>query len=174
MKLQAIIENQPIDCQLSLSGNEVIFEVDNNRQSINFVRLTPFSYSLIINGKSYYVTITKHFEGYNITIDQNVFFVKIKDENELLLEKFGMSDSVTVSNGEVRAPIPGLVSSIAVVPGQSVQKGENLLVLEAMKMENDIDSPSTGCIKEVFVSQGQSVEKNCLLIQLELNENERG
>ena len=85
-----------------------------------------------------------------------------------------MSDSVTVSNGEVRAPIPGLVSSIAVVPGQSVQKGEILLVLEAMKMENDIDSPSTGCIKEVFVSQGQSVEKNCLLIQLELNENERG
>lgn len=66
---------------------------------------------------------------------------------------------------EIKAPMPGLVLNVMVEEGQEVNKGDNLLVLEAMKMENIIKSPSSGNVKKIRVNKGDKVEKNEILIQ---------
>jgi biotin carboxyl carrier protein len=93
--------------------------------------------------------------------------LKVQDALDLLLEKLGMANGATAKVKEVTAPMPGLVLDIRVVPGQTVQKGDVLLILEAMKMENAIKSVAEGVVKLVKAVKGQSVEKNQLLILFE-------
>jgi biotin carboxyl carrier protein len=66
---------------------------------------------------------------------------------------------------ELKAPMPGLVLKILVEQDQVVSKGENLLILEAMKMENMIKSPADGIIKRLLVTTGDKIEKNTVLIE---------
>ena len=68
---------------------------------------------------------------------------------------------------DIKAPMPGLVLQISVGPGDTVEKGDPLLILEAMKMENVLKAPGSGTVKKVSVNQGQAVEKNQLLIEME-------
>jgi len=74
------------------------------------------------------------------------------------------------NKNEIRAFIPGIIRDIFVKPGDKVQKGDKLLVLEAMKMKNRIFSPSSGKVKKVFVKSDQKVAKNDLLIELDIEE----
>ncbi len=65
---------------------------------------------------------------------------------------------------EIKAPMPGLVLDIRVAEGDAVKKGDTILVLEAMKMENSIKSPTDGLVKKISVKKGLAVEKNQVLI----------
>lgn len=69
--------------------------------------------------------------------------------------------------GELTAPMPGLVRSVNVEEGETVSKGQTLLVLEAMKMEIRIHAPREGVIQKLFVKQGQTVEREQILIEIE-------
>ena len=91
--------------------------------------------------------------------------LELKDIFDLLLEKMGMTNSGTGSLKEIKAPMPGLILDLKVNPGDVVKKGDVVLILEAMKMENIIKSPGDGVVKEVKVNLKQSVEKNQVLIQ---------
>jgi len=68
---------------------------------------------------------------------------------------------------EVKAPMPGLLLNVMVKPGNQVFKGDNLLVLEAMKMENMIKSPTDGVVKSIEVEKSSAVDKNQVLIKFE-------
>jgi biotin carboxyl carrier protein len=68
--------------------------------------------------------------------------------------------------GDVTAPMPGIIVSIGVTVGQTVQTGQSLLVMEAMKMENNISAAGSGTVKEILVKPGQQVENGQLLIKL--------
>jgi len=89
----------------------------------------------------------------------------LKDRFDLLLEKIGMNSTGAGSLKEIKAPMPGLILDLKVAPGDLVKKGDVVLILEAMKMENSIKSPGDGLVKAVNVSLKQSVEKNQVLIQ---------
>jgi biotin carboxyl carrier protein len=91
--------------------------------------------------------------------------LQLKDRFDLLLEKMGMNAAGSGSLKEIKAPMPGLILDLKVAPGDVVKKGDVVLILEAMKMENSIKSPGDGVVKEVKVSLKQSVEKNQVLIQ---------
>ena len=91
--------------------------------------------------------------------------ILLKDRFDLLLEKMGMNAAGSGSLKEIKAPMPGLILDLKVAPGDIVKKGDVVLILEAMKMENSIKSPGDGVVKEVKVSLKQSVEKNQVLIQ---------
>jgi len=67
---------------------------------------------------------------------------------------------------EIRAPMPGLIVKVKVNEGESVRPGTNLLVLEAMKMENEIRSVQYGVVEKIHVKQGMAVEKNQPLVKL--------
>ena len=78
-----------------------------------------------------------------------------------------MDNLLVTKVSDLKAPMPGLVLSIDVEVGKEVKKGDALLILEAMKMENVIKSPTDGVIKSIAVKTSQAVEKNQLLLNFE-------
>jgi biotin carboxyl carrier protein len=76
----------------------------------------------------------------------------------------GLENALTPKIANLKAPMPGLVLQVLVNPGDTVAKGDKILVLEAMKMENAIKSPTDGIISDVLAKQGMAVDKNQLLI----------
>lgn len=91
--------------------------------------------------------------------------LKIKDKFDLLLEKLGMNNLQNNSAKEIKAPMPGLIIDIKVKEGDEVKKGDPVLILEAMKMENILKTPGDGIVKKIKIKKGESVEKNQVLIQ---------
>ena len=102
----------------------------------------------------------------SLLINNKAITVHIKDKMDLLLEKMGIDITASTKGGKVKSPMPGLVIEIKVEKDQAVQKGDTLLILEAMKMENVIKAPADGTISAIHITQGQAVEKNEVLIDL--------
>jgi biotin carboxyl carrier protein len=76
------------------------------------------------------------------------------------------SSPVNVSGEAIKAPMPGTILSIKVSPGSSVKKGDILIILEAMKMENEIIAPRDGVVAEIFTSNGASVSTGDVLLAI--------
>ena len=102
-----------------------------------------------------------------IKVNGNLYTVQVEDQFDLLLKQLGMDAAVGAKIREIKAPMPGLVLKIIVEEGDEVKKGDNLLVLEAMKMENILKSTTDGIIKKIHVSQGDKIEKNTVLLQFQ-------
>ena len=107
---------------------------------------------------------TKHFV---IDINGTHHTVKIDDKLDILMDKMGLKKQKSDKMEDVKSPMPGLVLRILVEQGQQIQKGDALIVLEAMKMENVIKASGTGIVKSVPVAIQQAVEKNQVLIEIE-------
>lgn len=88
------------------------------------------------------------------------------DQRTEILARFAPTRQSQAGTHTLNAPMPGLVSRIERAVGQSISKGEGILILEAMKMENEIKSPVTGKISEIKVRQGQTVEKSAPLVTI--------
>lgn len=99
-----------------------------------------------------------------VKVNGNVYTLTIKDQFDQLLKQLGMDNLAVNKIQQIKAPMPGLVLSVLVAEGAEVKKGDNLLVLEAMKMENMIKSPTDGIIKKIEIKQGDKVEKNEILV----------
>lgn len=122
----------------------------------------------VIRGYRSYQAQVLHFDPVSKSIDIMVeghkFSLKVKDRYDLLLEKLGLGDLNTAQAKDLVSPMPGLVLEILVKPGAKVQKGDALIILEAMKMENILKAGADGIIDECYVKQGDSAEKNEVLI----------
>ena len=101
-----------------------------------------------------------------LRINGRIYTTKAEDELDKLLAKLGMSAGSTAKLNHIKAPMPGLILQILVTEGQAIKKGDALLILEAMKMENIIKSPGEGVVKHIKVQQGAPVDKNQTLIEL--------
>ncbi len=102
-----------------------------------------------------------------IAINGNEYSIKLQDKFDLLLDKLGMSNMAVVKMKDVKAPMPGLVFKMHAQVGDTIAKGDALLILEAMKMENVLKSSGDGVIKAIKVNEGDAVEKGQVLIELE-------
>ncbi|MBC7776370.1 MAG: acetyl-CoA carboxylase biotin carboxyl carrier protein subunit [Phycisphaerae bacterium] len=95
------------------------------------------------------------------------YTLHIADQYERLVQQLGLNVGGSQKQNVVKAPMPGLVLNVMVAPGQTVSKGEPLLILEAMKMENVIKAANDGIVKTVAVQKGAAVEKGHLLLEME-------
>ncbi|HCN83175.1 MAG TPA: acetyl-CoA carboxylase biotin carboxyl carrier protein subunit, partial [Sphingobacteriaceae bacterium] len=99
-----------------------------------------------------------------LRINNNTYRFTARDQYDELLKKLGIDTLHVKSISELKAPMPGMVLKIIVQEGQEVKKGDNLLILEAMKMENIIKSPADLTILSLKIKSGDKVEKNQILI----------
>lgn len=167
MKFQATVDDQTIDFSVDTQAQGFSIQINDSTLAIDCNRLSPYSYSLIINGRSYYLSLTNKNSGYRVTLDQQSFCVRLKDETQLLLGKFGLNKTTTNSIQNITSPIPGLVKQVFVKSGDRIQKNDKLLILEAMKMENEILSTLSGVVRDIYVEQGLSKNKGDLLLRIE-------
>lgn len=141
--------------------------VDGEAKPYSFEILRDGYASLIIDGRSVPVSVEPMGEGrMRVTIAGRRTEVQVKDERDLLVDEFGLGAD-EAAGGEVRAPMPGLVLEVLVEEGEEVDADQGLLVLEAMKMENELKAPSGGVVGAIHAVSGEAVEKEALLIEIE-------
>ncbi len=143
-----------------INGQEYTLDLLKNESQLHIIK----------NTRSYTVSLVKcdHDKGiYRIMVNNREYTLEAKDRFDLLLEELGMQDLGVSAINDLKAPMPGLVLDIPVNQGQEVNKGEALVVLEAMKMENVLKAESDAVVKNVNVAKGEAVEKNHILIEFE-------
>ncbi|MBI3511745.1 MAG: biotin/lipoyl-binding protein [Bacteroidetes bacterium] len=117
--------------------------------------------------KSYEVEIVKAdvaAKTLTVKVNGHSYSLNIKDKYDELLHSLGMDKLHSAKVNELKAPMPGLVLDVVVNEGQLVKKGDALVVLEAMKMENILKSPADVTVKKISVKKGTAVEKNQVLV----------
>ncbi|GEO02457.1 acetyl-CoA carboxylase biotin carboxyl carrier protein subunit [Adhaeribacter aerolatus] len=159
-----------------LTANDKKWQIDFNKSEI-LVDNTPFAWDITVIRPGIF-HIIKDAVSYNaelvqadyqnktfvIRINGHLHSLTVKDRFDLLLDKMGMTQANVHKINEIKAPMPGLIVAIKVEAEQEVKKGDPLLVLEAMKMENILKSPGDGVVKAIKVNLRDNVEKNQVLI----------
>ncbi|MBK8720875.1 MAG: biotin/lipoyl-binding protein [Saprospiraceae bacterium] len=127
------------------------------------------SHQKILIGNKYYDVeiVEESSKVYKITLDGLTYKVNIVDKYDQLANSLGLKSNVEKKQNNIKSPMPGLVIDVLVKEGDTVQKGEPLIILEAMKMENILKAATEVKIKKVLVEKGKAVEKNTTLIEFE-------
>lgn len=160
------------------SAPQQIWEVDYRPSGFITINGEPFEWDLTAlgNGRYHVVHEGRSYSAELVSVEYatKVLVLKIngqrlelqaKDRFDLLLDKLGMSNAAVSKVNELKAPMPGLIVAVRVEPGQTVQKGDPLLVLEAMKMENILKAPGEGVVAAIKVNLRDNVTKGQVLIQ---------
>ena len=139
-------------------------------QNLDLIPTGNGTYHLLHNNQSYKVkllNINSADKSVSLDINGVIHDLAIEDEYDALVEKMGLSTIGTQKMNNVKAPMPGLILDILVKPGDEVVKGDQLLILEAMKMENVLKAEGEGVVKSIEVSKTDAVEKGQILIEME-------
>lgn len=148
------------------TANEALI-VNGTATELDVLQLNDKTQHIIHNGKSYnveVVEINRPEKIAKIKVNGTVYDISVATQLDLLLKQLGMENLNSNKIAQLKAPMPGLVLNILVSEGDEVKKGDSLLVLEAMKMENIIKSPSDATVKKIEVAKGDKIEKNTVLI----------
>jgi biotin carboxyl carrier protein len=138
--------------------------VDGKRFEVDFRLLSQNSVSLILNGRSNVFYIERNESGYKLDWQGGRIHLEVEDARSLLQKQLLSGKSSAKDKITVKAPMPGLIVKVLTTVGAQIFKGAPLIVVEAMKMENELASPLTGKVLEIKVSEKQAVEKNEALI----------
>jgi len=142
--------------------------LNNEPFAWDIVDLGSGRFHILYEGRSFNAEVVEaDYTTKNIVLKLNGQRVELqaKDRFDLLLERLGMTNATAAKVNELKAPMPGLIVDIRVQPGQAVQKGDPLLVLEAMKMENILKAPADGIVSGLKVSLRDNVQKGQVLVQ---------
>ena len=121
-------------------------------------------------GTRVYRVVTEQKQGrgrYTLWVDGYRFDVEALDERTRAIRDLSAANAAPTGPAPVLAPMPGLIVRVNVAPGDEVEAGQGVVVMEAMKMENELRATSSGKVKSVEVSPGTAVEKGTLLVALE-------
>lgn len=123
-------------------------------------------YSLIADGKSHESYIARGDESWQVLLRGRLYPVVVEDEREKRLRAAAGGGVVEGGEYNLKAPMPGLIVAVPVEEGQEVKKGQVLLILESMKMQNELKSPRDGKIGRIKVKTGESVEQKQTLLSV--------
>lgn len=153
------------DFTIELKQQELL--LNGEKAELDWVKLEETRFHAICNKRSYNVEILNR-EGKNLLLKINgkKYEVLLQDSYDQLLARLGLDKTAAGKVNEIKAPMPGLVLKVFVEPGATVKKGDALLVLEAMKMENILKSPGDGVVGKVNIAVRDKVEKNQVLLSM--------
>ncbi len=162
------------------NGEELAIVFDNAKRTSGEVNGEAFewdiipignrTYHIIQDGKSYTAEVLNadhKAKVLTIRVNSTKYEVSVKDRFDILLAKMGMDKLAEDKVLDIKAPMPGMVLDILVEVGQEIKKGDPIVVLEAMKMENVLKSPSDSKVKSINAEKGKAVEKNQVLVVFE-------
>ncbi|HTY59133.1 MAG TPA: biotin/lipoyl-containing protein [Bacteroidota bacterium] len=154
------------DLALSLTPDGLV-RIDGISEAYEVRRLSETEFSVLVGSRQVRVVASRGDEGFDVIAGDFRGQLSVESERESLLRRYARSTGSSQAKLEVHAPMPAMVINVAVRPGDQVQAGQALLVLEAMKMENEILAHTSGRVKAVYATAGKPVEKGELLLLLE-------
>ncbi len=162
MKYTATIGDRTYE--IEIAGDRPV-TINGEPHAADFREIEPDAlYSLLIDNRSCEILVERSGDEFKLWIDGELYEVCVSDERTRRIEK-GLGKGAAPS-GEVivKAPMPGLVRGVSAEVGQEVKAGQGLVILEAMKMENELRSPRAGSVKEIRVKPGDKVEHGQALV----------
>ncbi len=154
----------PVEITERPNGYQVI--LDGTEYEVDCLRVVKNLYSVIIGGISYEATV--HHPGpdqYNVHLYDGMRTVELVHPSTLALRK--NKGHGGGAGGSLKAPMPGKVVKVLVSPGDEVESGAGLVILEAMKMQNELQASQAGRVKEVRAAEGDNVERGAVLVVME-------
>jgi biotin carboxyl carrier protein len=164
--LKATVNSQTFDIQSD--KNEI--SVNSQPFKWDMVEVKDGSFHVIYNNRSFNAEVLEvdyQTKSFLIKINNTKYPVSVKDRFDILLDQLGMSNANSSKVNDLKAPMPGLIVDIKVNVGDTVKKGDTILILEAMKMENVLKATGEGIIKAIKIAPKQNVEKNQVMIEFE-------
>lgn len=153
--------------RINLSPDQQV-EINGEPHRINFDSVgEQMTYSLLVDGQSFEVNLFQEDGLWEVVMRGRRYTVRVEDERERLLRE--AAGSSTLQKGKIclEAPMPGLVIEIPIREGDSVGEGDVLLILESMKMQNELRSPREGTVIRIRVQAGDSVDQKQTLLSVE-------
>ena len=160
--------NEKVSHKVSLKDGQIT--LDGNAFDADVLKISDNEFHVIRNNRSYNILITELKRGekkLTVKVNGTKYSAVVKDRLDDLLHSMGMDKASAHKVSEVKAPMPGLVLRVMVEGGQQIKKGDALVVLEAMKMENILKSPADAVVKKISVVKGDKVEKNQVMLVME-------
>jgi biotin carboxyl carrier protein len=146
------------DGHVSVDG--IVYEID-----FEVVSGQPV-YSLLLNGQSYEAHVYATEEEWQVLLKGRLYPVQVEDERERRLRTTLGARISDTGEFQLRSPMPGLIVSLHVKEGQPVTKGDVLLILESMKMQNELKAPRDGTVTRIRVKAGDNVEQKQILLSV--------
>ena len=164
MKYVAISDDREIIVEI-IDDHHVI--VDGVSYEIDFESVSEQTvYSLLANNRSHEALVYESEDGWQVLLHGSQYVLVVEDERERRLRASLGGGPAQNVDYHLRAPMPGLIVTVPVEEGQEIEKGDVLVVLESMKMQNELKSPRPGKISRVRVKPGDSVEQRDTLLSV--------
>jgi biotin carboxyl carrier protein len=165
MKYTATIQGQRVEIELNrLESNTLQAEIGGRKYVLEAKAVEPGVYWLNWNDQSIEIAVSQSLDGYTATINGQQVGVEILDARAALRRAAQAGHAGIV---QIRAPMPGKVVKLLVAESDEVQVNQGIVVLEAMKMQNEIKSPKKGVVKKLDVVEGAAVNAGDLLATVE-------
>lgn len=161
MKYTTIINEQMFEVEIGADGR---LWVNGEERHVDFLSLGNSLYSFIKEYQSYEVAIEVVDSKYQILLAGRLYEGQVLDERTMLM--LNRKGGLKLDSGEIFAPMPGLIVAVQVAVGDAVAVGDTVIVLESMKMQNELKATRAGIVESVHVGAGQTVEKNTLLMTI--------
>jgi biotin carboxyl carrier protein len=147
--------------------DEKHISVDGKTYEVDFESVSGQPvYSLIVDGKSHESYVQPGDDHWQVLLRGRLYPVIVEDERENRLRAAAGGGVAESGEFHLKAPMPGLIVAIPVSEGQEVKKGQVLLILESMKMQNELKSPRDGTVGRIRVKSGESVEQRQTLLSV--------
>ncbi len=140
--------------------------IDGNDFLVDGKKTGRTNYSLIVDNRSFEIEVDNSEDEYRVLVDGRNYHVHLIDERRVRVGG-GQSDIDLQGRQKVSVPMPGKVIAVLVSEGDNVERGQGLVIVEAMKMENEVRSPIAGEVKEIKVKPGDAVEGGAVLLVVE-------
>ncbi len=161
----------PSPAQAEASGDGKRFTLDGKPLEADWAKVAPGTYSILLNGRSYEARVAPASDNspggagrWVVTLAEHSFYLEVHDPRS---RRFAGRVAVQDGPQEIVAPMPGKVVKILVDAGQQVARDQGLLVIEAMKMQNELRAPRAGRVVQVHVQEGTGIETGAKLLRLE-------
>jgi len=163
VKYITTINDRKFEIEITNDGRLI---VNGQPREIDFLPLGETLYSLIMQTNSHEVVVEQREGEVEVLIGGHLFSGRVMDERAQLMASRRGGGFTETGEITIRAPMPGLVVAIPVTEGQEVAAGQTVVILESMKMQNELKSPRAGIVQRVSVEPGQSVEQKKILITI--------
>ena len=164
-KLQGQKEHTPVDIE-PLGEGRFRLVLDGKTHTVDALTLDHGAVSLIVDDESYAVEFDDHGDEVGVLVKGQVLRMDVADERRLRL-RAATAGFTAEGRQVITAPMPGKVVKVLVKVGDEVKEGQGLVVVEAMKMENELKSPKAGKVVELHAKEGSAVENNAKLVVVE-------
>jgi biotin carboxyl carrier protein len=160
VRLDAHVDGRTIRVEVRPTDDGYTVILDGKKREVDLVETSNHFANLIVDGASHEVGLEKRGDGYRVHLPDDTVTVALGDPAGAAVDRARRPKGPT----RLTAPMPGRVVRVLAEKGRDVELGQGLVVIEAMKMENELKAPRKGRIDEVAVREGQAVEAGALLL----------